>query len=138
MGHLKGLDASVKSSYRLLKPTVSSRIKTKGSEGHQLTVKQPAKEAKQLPKAQRKLPSSLPTQQLQQQQRVPDGSKVLPAIRTSSNSTAAGGSQDSNTGQAASHTLQCSSLQAAKLRLGLTAGLQVAEVGGWVGLDSMM
>jgi hypothetical protein len=51
MGHLQGLDASIKPAGRLLQPTVSSRIKANGAEGYQIPEKQLTPRQRQQQKA---------------------------------------------------------------------------------------
>ena len=51
MGHLQGLDASIKPAGRLLQPTVSSRIKAKGAEGYQIPEEKLTPRQKQQQKA---------------------------------------------------------------------------------------
>jgi FtsZ-interacting cell division protein ZipA len=165
LGHIKGLEPSVKVSDRLLKPTVSSRIKQKGSEGHQLSKKQavqqptqpkagrrsgkPAQQQQQLQHkqspavaistVQQQAQLSVQGTQYQQPQKAPgdSGTAVVPPGMSSTAGPSGSGAvlylDKSATGSAtgkgtAGASQQSSSLSAVKRRLGLTAGLQVAEV----------
>lgn len=129
-GHLKGLQGSQASS-RLLTPTVSSRLKVKGAEGFQLTQRQPQQQQQQ--KAQGSRPHQLNRQQQKQRQKQPQhGQQRAQELSTC---TAIAGravcDEDGSAAAAAAEQQQqqhSSSLQAAKIRLGLNAGLGVAQV----------
>ena len=80
MGHLQGLDASIKPAGRLLQPTVSSRIKAKGAEGYQIPEEKLTPRQKQQQKAAaattRSNAHTTKQQQQQQEGQVQSGSTL--------------------------------------------------------------
>jgi len=151
LGHLQGLGPPSLAVPRLLKPTVSSKIKVKGAEGYQLTNKAPAQQQVQqkpsptmrgMPgrqqRMQQQLLPPLQQQQQQQQQAIHRHQAVKPSIVVPTFSSSGGtpdavprlGSPHAGSGPDVAVLSQQSTFQAAKLQLGLTAGLGVAEVSG--------
>lgn len=128
LGHIKGL-----LSERLLKPTVSSRIKQKGAEGHSISAKElPTPQQQQQPGRK---PVTVPQQHTlplplqdggahSSSGAEPSGGPPVSLTTTTAAAAADGSAADGYATAFSPH----SSLQSARMRLGLTAGLQVAEV----------